>query len=83
MVMHGIGILGYIFGFIVKNIITILNYMDLRLIGSFMLLNGFLSVGFSLFFMIYSTYKYMVVENKFYLAIIHDIFRFFFFRAKN
>ncbi len=57
MVMHGIGILGYIFGFIVKNIITILNYMDLRLIGSFMLLNGFLSVGFSLFFMIYSTYK--------------------------
>jgi hypothetical protein len=57
MVMHGIGILSYFFGFIVKNIITIVNFLDLRLIGSFMLLNGVLSVGSSLFFMIYSTYK--------------------------
>ena len=57
MVLHGIGVLVYSIGFVAKNFITVLQYKDLVFVGSVMMVNGVVSVGLSVFYMVYVTYK--------------------------
>ena len=57
MVINGIGAFLYAIGFIIKNIFAVVNYPNVALICSIMLVDGFICVGMSIFFMIYITHK--------------------------
>jgi len=67
MVLHGIGVLGYLIGFVAKNLITVFRYTDLVYVGSIMLVNGVVCAVLSVIYMVYVTYK---IHRKFQLRVI-------------